>query len=1160
MTGKIAVSTACWLFAGACLADVFALYRPTLAQDWKWGTWQGFSPLAGRLDGTSPSDVATELALAESAGIKVLLVEFTVKDGVPDRHEVVERGFMKAAGSGGTKIAACYTGSSARELEELARYAAANWADSPVYLKVGGKACIVSKENVPARLPGDVAVRRFSEFTIVRVDGAGFGERLALAGKSGGDVLVDSWNKGNDSGGGALLPDLRGLNLNLLSVWRVFGGDRDRMPVCAMRRFWDRKAPNGKPSSVEVPDFGNVRYGPHVRQCLDVWLPVRAAPAKGFPVAVYIHGGGWDSGDHLSEVSPHIARCRRYGAALVSVAYRTLQDARDDKAEPWVRYPLSDAVAAVRHIKARARELRIDPERIMLFGGSAGACSSLYASLQGDCELGIRVVHADVPQTSMDPEEVVEWIPNQTYGGMAFGCGTFGELLARRGKWLPWIEKFSPAGLARLCTPEKSPFIYYRANSLPPPGTVLKDTAHAGMYCVKFKEICDARGIRFERGGVDDALARLTGNSVDGPASAGVAPFGRFAAGMLSSTRPEGWLKEFCRTQREGLTGHPEAMCYPYDSCLWAGRISREGRHGDSWWRYEQTGYYVDGLLRLGYALEDAELVAKGERCVDWTLDNATEEGQLGDPCLWDGANHRLCKGAEMWPMAVFFRAMKAKYESTGDVRIPEALRRYYLLYPVDIVREGRNCINVEGLTWTYALTGDRRLLELARSAWESRAGENESGESLNPAYCSSDNPVYMHGVTYCEGLKIPLLLAAYTGERKYLDQALNIHRKLVRDHMLPDGCPSSTEQTRGNSVHWGHETCCIADYTWSLGYFLETTGDAAFADAIEKCVFNAGTGAVTPDFRALQYFSNVNQFAVTSDSNHNPYANGGTWAQYRPTHQTECCAGNVHRIFPNYVSRMWLKDRDGNPVAALYGPSEADYGWVKIRQETRYPFSGRIRFVFSMKEPRRFAFTYRVPGWCVSNEKRGKFVRIERTFADGDVLEFDFPMEVVFEKPGPRRYVVKDPVSKWVGRIEGARPQGTVVRRGPLLFAWPVPELRTEDDRSRHGKKSADPAFKCWNLRPAAPFGYALAGTAAEAVCEERGGTGSFDARNPPVTVSVPVRRIRWELDDGRFTPDLPLEAEPLDDGKLRLELVPYGAACLRLAAFPELSGKERR
>ena len=44
------------------------------------------------------------------------------------------------------------------------------------------------------------------------------------------------------------------------------------------------------------------------------------------------------------------------------------------------------------------------------------------------------------------------------------------------------------------------------------------------------------------------------------------APYAKFEEGMLSKTRPVGWLGEACRVQAEGLTGHPEALSYPYGS------------------------------------------------------------------------------------------------------------------------------------------------------------------------------------------------------------------------------------------------------------------------------------------------------------------------------------------------------------------------------------------------------------------------------------------------------------------------------------------------------------------------------------------------------------------------------------------------------------------
>ena len=149
---------------------------------------------------------------------------------------------------------------------------------------------------------------------------------------------------------------------------------------------------------------------------------------------------------------------------------------------------------------------------------------------------------------------------------------------------------------------------------------------------------------------------------------------------MLSKTRPAGWLEGACRVQVEGLTGHPEALSYPYDTCLWAGNIPRMGKHGQDWWRYEQTAYYVDGLLRLGYAIGDESFIKKGEANVNYMIENAATDGHLGHPSLWDTKRYELKNGYDMWPFAVFFRAVKAKYEAAPDKRILDALTRNFLL------------------------------------------------------------------------------------------------------------------------------------------------------------------------------------------------------------------------------------------------------------------------------------------------------------------------------------------------------------------------------------------------------------------------------------------------------------------------------------------------
>ena len=50
---------------------------------------------------------------------------------------------------------------------------------------------------------------------------------------------------------------------------------------------------------------------------------------------------------------------------------------------------------------------------------------------------------------------------------------------------------------------------------------------------------------------------------------------------------------------------------------------------------------------------------------------------------------------------------MKTYYEATGDPRVPVALEKNYLTYTPEELSESRYIINIEGILWTYALTGN---------------------------------------------------------------------------------------------------------------------------------------------------------------------------------------------------------------------------------------------------------------------------------------------------------------------------------------------------------------------------------------------------------------------------------------------------------------------
>ena len=625
--------------------------------------------------------------------------------------------------------------------------------------------------------------------------------------------------------------------------------------------------------------------------------------------------------------------------------------------------------------------------------------------------------------------------------------------------------------------------------------------------------------------------------------------YAAFREGLIDDIRPQGWLLEFLQRQANGLTGHPEAMAYPYNTCLWAGEIERQNENPDAkdWWRYEQTAYYTDGLLRLGYLLDDEALIGKGEEGISYTINHAQDNGRLGN-----------AKIESLWPMAVFFRAMQADYWAHGDASVIDALERNYLSLNTSLLTNGRrHIVNLEGMLFVYGITKNERLLTMAKEAYDM------GGFELDASVAASQGSILMHGVTYAEMLKIPLLLYAYTGEQRYLDLAMNAERKLERDHLLPDGLYTSAEYTMGSDIDYAHETCDITDYTWSLGYFLQVTGQAEWADRLERAIFNAGLGAITKDFKALQYFSSVNQMICTGTSDNNAFKRGKTWMAYRPIHETECCVGNVNRFMPNFASRLWMRGKGdaGTPspiIATLYAPNKTtfDVGGtaVTITEDTRYPFDGTITFRFSMAEDKAFPFMFRIPGWATEAavEVNGTavnmalepqtFVTLDRTFHDGDVVTLSLGMET---------------------RIVEAEGQGRYVERGPLLYTYAIPQQKTEDTTvysNMNGKKSENPDFKSWSITPDGPFNYGIdeATTDASAlvteIYKERLDNGyPFDLDNAPIAISLPVREIIWGLDGGTRNPNLPLSDVLIaKDETATIRLVPYGCTELRLTVFP--------
>lgn len=99
---------------------------------------------------------------------------------------------------------------------------------------------------------------------------------------------------------------------------------------------------------------------------LDLMVP-EAECEKPRPVIIWIHGGGWTSKELTKKYRPSkaIAAACKGGFVCASIEYRLVTE------KPFPA-PIEDCKCAVRFLKAHASELGIDPERIGVWGESAG--------------------------------------------------------------------------------------------------------------------------------------------------------------------------------------------------------------------------------------------------------------------------------------------------------------------------------------------------------------------------------------------------------------------------------------------------------------------------------------------------------------------------------------------------------------------------------------------------------------------------------------------------------------------------------------------------------------------------------------------------------------------------------------------------------------------
>ena len=628
----------------------------------------------------------------------------------------------------------------------------------------------------------------------------------------------------------------------------------------------------------------------------------------------------------------------------------------------------------------------------------------------------------------------------------------------------------------------------------------------------------------------------------------------------VGAVKPKGYLLEYLKRQRDGMTGNLGQLSawLQKEDNAW---LSEEGEGKYGW---EEVPYWLKGYGNLAYLLNDPAMIAETKVWIEGAFASQREDGNFGPLLTFEDDGTQ-----DFWANMIMLFCLQSYYEFTEDPRVIELMTNYFrfqltvpdeefLTHYWQYLRGGDNLYSVY---WLYNRTGDDFLLELAEKVHRNTAD-----------WMQEDTLPNWHNVNIAQSFGEPATYYLQSKNPEHLEFAYHNFDKIRELYgQVPGGMFGSDENSRPgyDDPRQSIETCGIVEQMLSNETLLAITGDPFWADHTEEVAFNSYPAAVLADFRGLRYLTSPNH--VLSDRlSHSPgIQNGGPMFMMNPLSH-RCCQHNHSHGWPYFVEHLWMATPDNGLLAAMYSESEVtakvgDGTAVTITESTHYPFQETIEFTVNTPAEVEFPLYLRVPAWCndakvvlnnqdATTESYGfGYIRINRTWQDGDTIKLTLPMKLevtTYERN-------HDSVS---------------VELGPLTFSLEIgeqyvefPSLETTVYDSRWIENAPADEWPAFEIRPTTPWNYGLDQSALnnpdfELIRREWPESNfPWTLEEVPIKLVAKARKIpQWKLDQYTLVSvlqDSPaFTTEPVED----VMLVPMGAARLRISAFPVTSSDQ--
>ena len=342
----------------------------------------------------------------------------------------------------------------------------------------------------------------------------------------------------------------------------------------------------------------------------------------------------------------------------------------------------------------------------------------------------------------------------------------------------------------------------------------------------------------------------------------------------------------------------------------------------------------------------------------------------------------------------------------------------------------------LEPMVLLYRLTGEPRYLDFCK--YILRAWEQPNG----PKIISTLRTVKR--VDKVGNGKAYEMLSCLNGALEYyrtvndpavLEACLNAWQDIVANRLYVTGTASYGELFHDNydlpNVNNVGETCVTVTWLQFNAQLLRLTGEARFAEQLEKVVLNQLFGAQRCDGSAWGYYVQMEgkkPYSSTLDG-HCCLSSGPRGVALIPTFALSTDAeGLVVNLYDAGTANLKLRDGTG----------------LTVRTESLYPSSGEVQLSLEPAEEKEFAVKLRIPAWCRSdsiqvNGKRTKttsepdgYAAIRRRWQRGDRIDLAL-------KLGPR-VIVGNHLNE--GKV--------AILYGPLVLAADEALLGSENEKGQ--------------------------------------------------------------------------------------------------------------